>query len=369
MHFNTQIVLDTLHIKDWLINSGEILVIAGPCSAESEEQVLTTAHALAQEPGINVFRAGVWKPRTRPGGFQGVGEEGLKWLSRVKEETGLPVAIEVANPEHIQKALEYGIDFLWIGARTVVNPFSIQEIAECLKGIDIPVMVKNPIHPDLKLWIGALERINQAGINRIIAVHRGFHYYQRQQTRNSPMWEIPIELKRLYPSLPLICDPSHISGKREHILSISQKALDLEMSGLMIESHYNPSVALTDAAQQLSPAQLHEILAKLVVRKTNGTLEFQNRLEKLRTEIDKIDAELLSILAQRMKIIDEIGEYKKQNNITILQIKRWREMLHERLEIGAKTGLDKEFLLKMLELVHEKSIQIQMDIMNRQEKD
>ena len=351
-------------MHEWFKDSGEILVIAGPCSAESEEQVLATALALAEKPGVHIFRAGIWKPRTRPGGFQGVGEQGLKWLQKVKALTGLPVAIEVAKPEHIAKAIEYGIDYLWIGARTVVNPFSIQEIAESLRGVDIPVLVKNPIHPDLKLWIGAIERINQAGINRIIAVHRGFHYYQRQQTRNSPMWEIPIELKRLYPGLPIICDPSHISGKRDHIFGISQKALDLEMNGLMIESHIDPASAQTDSTQQLTPAKLHEILGKLVIRKTNGNIEFQSKLESLRAEIDKIDAELLNILSQRMKIIAEIGEYKKQNNITILQIKRWREMIHERLDTGMKTGLSREFLLNLLELVHNESIQTQIDIMN-----
>ena len=356
--------LETRQLHDWFSSPGEILVIAGPCSAESEEQVMATAQALASNPGVHIFRAGIWKPRTRPGGFQGVGETGLRWLQRVRQETGLPVATEVAKPDHIQKALEYGIDFLWIGARTVVNPFSVQEIAESLRGVDIPVLVKNPIHPDLKLWIGAIERINQAGITRIIAVHRGFHYYQRQQTRNSPMWEIPIELKRLYPALPLICDPSHISGKRDHIFNISQKALDLEMNGLMIESHIDPVSAQTDSTQQLTPEKLHEILGRLVVRKTNGTVEFQSKLENLRAEIDKIDAELINILSQRMKIIAEIGEYKKLNNITILQIKRWREMIHERLDSGMKTGLNREFLLKLLELVHSESIQMQIDIMN-----
>lgn len=354
-------------IQEWLPYDGRLFAIAGPCSAESEDQVLSTAKELARIPEVKVLRAGIWKPRTRPGGFQGAGEIGLQWMQKAGLETGLLTAVEVANPEHLRMALHYNIDMVWLGARTVVNPFSVQEIAEALQGVDIPVMIKNPIHPDVKLWIGAIERIRQAGIDRIIAIHRGFHYFNRVSTRNSPMWEIPIELKRQFPNLPVFCDPSHISGKREHLAGISQKALDLEMEGLMVESHINPAVALTDAAQQLTPAALKDMLDRLTVRKPGGSPEFQSKLESLRAEVDKIDAELLNILAQRMRIIDEIGDYKKENDITILQIKRWRNIIVDRLEIGMKLGLSRDFLQEMLELVHKESIQRQIDIMNQED--
>jgi chorismate mutase len=358
--------LDLIPFQEWLPSAYPVYIISGPCSAETEDQLLTTAHALkSMIPEMGMLRAGVWKPRTRPGGFQGAGEAGLAWMQRAGAETGMMTAVEVANPQHLELALRYQIDVVWLGARTVVNPFSVQEIADALMGIDIPVMIKNPIHPDLKLWMGAIERIHQAGIRKMVAIHRGFHYFSRLSTRNSPMWEITIELKRLYPELPVFCDPSHIAGKREHLQSISQKALDLEMNGLMIESHYDPSVALTDAAQQLSPAALREMLDRLVVRKTMASPEFQTRLEELRGEIDKIDAELLNILAQRMRIIDEIGEYKKENDITILQIKRWRNIILDRLEIGGKLQLPRTFLLELLELVHQESIRRQMDILNK----
>ncbi|MEI6577047.1 MAG: bifunctional 3-deoxy-7-phosphoheptulonate synthase/chorismate mutase type II [Bacteroidota bacterium] len=355
--------LNIISLDQWFPLLKAPLIISGPCSAESEDQVMNTARDLAKVPQVKVFRAGIWKPRTRPDGFQGVGKQGLAWLQRVKAETGLLITTEVASPLHIEQALEAGIDILWIGARTVVNPFSMQEIADSLKGVDIPVMVKNPIHPDIKLWIGALERLNNAGITRLIAVHRGFHYFERQPYRNSPMWEIPIELKRIYPNLPLICDPSHISGKRSGIAAISQKALDLEMDGLMIESHYAPDTALTDARQQLLPADLEKILQNLIVR-SPGDIQFQSRLEQLRTEVDKIDWELLDILGKRMKIVEEIGDYKKENDITVLQIKRWRDIIVDRMDVGIKLGLDRDFLLKVLELIHQESIRRQMDILN-----
>lgn len=356
--------MNILPLSEWLDTSGLPLVISGPCSAESEDQVLTTARELATIPWVKVFRSGIWKPRTRPGGFQGVGNIGLQWLKEVKQNTGLLTTVEVANSAHIEKALEYGIDILWIGARTVVNPFSVQEISDVLRGVDIPVMVKNPVNPDIKLWIGAIERLNHAGINKMIAIHRGFFFFDRSPYRNAPMWEIPIELSRIIPNLPIICDPSHICGKREHILSVSQKALDLEMNGLMIESHFMPEQALTDAGQQLTPGNLQLVLSSLVIRKPTGNIEFQSKLEELRTEIDKIDVELLDILSRRMKIVGEIGEYKKENDITILQIKRWRNIIQNRLEIGMRLGLGNEFLLQMLELVHRESIQIQVDILN-----
>ncbi len=350
---------DILPLRDWLCPDDELCIISGPCSAETREQVMETAYALARIPQIKVFRAGIWKPRTRPSAFEGVGENGLKWLQQVKAETGLLTAVEVANPSHVEACLNHGIDIIWLGARTVVNPFSVQEIAEAVKGTQIPIMVKNPLHPDISLWLGALERINSAGIKKLIAIHRGFYYYKHSMYRNQPMWELPIELKRLVPQLPILCDPSHISGNRELILPISQKALDLEMSGLIIESHCNPDKALTDAKQQILPESLEKLLQQLNIRKTKGTVEFETRLEILRREIDKMDAEFLDILHKRMKIVDEIGKYKKANNITILQIQRWSEIISDRMDIGSKMGFNKEFLLQMLQLIHEESIKRQ----------
>lgn len=357
--------LEILQLIEWLNTNGKPLVIAGPCSAESEEQIMTTAREIAKIPQVNVFRAGIWKPRTRPGEFEGVGNKGLLWLKKAKEETGLKTCVEVAKPEHIELALKNEVDILWLGARTVVNPFSVQEIAEALRGTDIPVMVKNPLNPDIKLWLGAIERINAVGINKILAIHRGFHYFGSTQFRNAPMWEIPIELKRLAPKLPIIVDPSHICGRRDLIEEISQKALDLEMDGLMIESHIKPDKALTDSAQQISPSVLAKLLDNLKIRDVKGDINFQGKLEELRTEIDKLDVELLQILAKRLEIIDEIGTYKKENDITILQMKRWAGIIEDRLSIGSELGLDKEFLKRMLNIIHKESIQRQTDIFNR----
>ena len=358
--------LEILLLAEWLNTNGKPLVIAGPCSAETEEQIMATAREIAKIPQVNVFRAGIWKPRTRPGEFEGVGNKGLLWLKKVKEETGLKTCVEVAKPEHIDIALKNDVDILWLGARTVVNPFSVQEIAEALRGTDIPVMVKNPLNPDIKLWLGAIERINAAGINKIMAIHRGFHYFGSSQFRNAPMWEIPIELKRLVPKLPIIVDPSHICGRRDLIEEISQKALDLEMDGLMIESHFEPDNALTDSAQQISPTVLARLLDKLKIRDTKGDINFQGKLEELRTEVDKLDVELLQILAKRLEIIDEIGNYKKENDITILQMKRWAGIIEDRLSIGSELGLNKEFLKRMLNIIHKESIQRQTDIFNRE---
>ena len=357
--------LNIINLREWLPSVEPPLIIAGPCSAESESQVMTAAIALAKIPQVRVFRSGIWKPRTRPGAFEGVGSIGLKWLQRVRKETGLLVTVEVANPRHVEEALDHNIDILWIGARTAVNPFSIQEISEALKGVDIPVMVKNPLNPDIKTWLGAIERINQTGIKKLIAVHRGFSFFNRTPFRNAPMWEIPIELKRLYPDLPVITDPSHICGNRELILSTAQKALDLEMNGLMIEVHPDPANALTDKNQQITPEQLKNIILKLIVRKESGSIDFANKLEELRSEIDKLDEELIDILARRMMIVEEIGYYKKENKITILQLKRWRQLIHDRIEAGIKLGLSKEFILKLLESLHEETIQRQIDVMNR----
>lgn len=356
-------------IEEWLPSTDKPLVISGPCSAESREQVLETARGLAKIPQVKVFRSGIWKPRTRPSSFEGVGNEGLKWLQDVKAETGLLTTVEVAKPAHIESALKHDVDILWFGARTVVNPFTVQELCEVLKGHDIPVLVKNPLNPDVKLWLGAIERLNKSGITKIAAVHRGFYFYKHALYRNQPMWEIPIELQRLVPGLPIICDPSHICGQRDLLQGVSQKALDLGMAGLMIESHIDPLHALTDADQQVTPQKLAELINNLQVRSISGTAEFETLLEQLRHEIDKIDAELIDILAKRMKIVEEIGQYKKENNITVLQIRRWADIIFDRLNIGSKLGLNKEFLLHMLQLVHKESIRKQEEIMGLKEEE
>ena len=359
--------LDIIPLSKWLPTGNLPLVISGPCSAETHAQVMDTARKLSAIPQVKVFRAGLWKPRTRPSAFEGVGEVGLQWLKDVQQETGLLTAVEVARPEHVEACLKNNVDILWLGARTVVNPFSVQELSEVLKGVDIPVMVKNPLNPDISLWLGALERLNQAGIRKLAAIHRGFYYYRHALYRNQPMWEVPIELQRQVPDLPVICDPSHISGRRDLLLQVSQKALDLEMAGLMIESHCDPDHALTDANQQITPSELERLLGSLIVRQTRGNKEFETKLEMLRREIDKMDAELLDILSRRMQIVDEIGQYKKENNITILQIRRWSDIIFDRLNLGSRIGLDREFLLQMLQLVHEESIRRQESIMSPRE--
>lgn len=358
---------DITPIQEWLDYRDKPLVIAGPCSAETEDQVIETARGIASLPGVRVFRAGLWKPRTRPGAFEGVGDKGLLWMQRVKEETGLKTTVEVAQPIHVEKALKAGIDIVWIGARTVVNPFSVQEIGEAIKGTNLPVMIKNPLNPDLKTWMGALERLNSMNITRLAAIHRGFSFFQNTPYRNSPMWEIPIELKRLCPELPVIIDPSHICGETTRLLSIAQKGLDLEMNGLMIECHVRPQEALTDKKQQITPGQLKELLSQLVIRKESGSIEFLNTLEKLRSEIDKLDQELIEILARRMNVVEEIGKYKKENKITILQLKRWSQIIRERVDSGEHLGLSRSFLMKLLEALHEESIQRQIDVMNRED--
>jgi chorismate mutase len=355
-----------IKIADAFWNPEEFpLIIAGPCSAENEEQVLRTAHQLAKNPKVKAYRAGVWKPRTRPGAFEGMGEKALPWLQKVKKETGLRTAVEVAKPEHVSLALKYDVDILWLGARSVVSPFVVQEIAEALKGSDVTVMVKNPVIPDLKLWLGAIERIYSAGIQQIMEIHRGFHYFEKSPFRNAPMWEIPIELKRLLPQLPIVTDPSHIAGRRDLLQEVAQKAFDLEMDGLMIESHEDPDCALTDAAQQIKPDALEQMLNALILRQKSGTPDFEMQLERLRTEIDKLDGELLQILAKRMEISDEIGEYKREHNITILQMKRWAGIIRDRLSIGTHLGLKESFLMDILKLIHRESILRQTDILNR----
>jgi len=359
------VCVDIEPLASWMPCNEKPFIIAGPCSAETEEQVISTAQEIAKIPMVKVFRAGLWKPRTRPGAFEGVGDQGLEWLKRVRAETGLQVTTEVANPVHVEKALKAGIDILWLGARTVVNPFSVQEIGEALKGVDIPVMVKNPLNPDITTWMGAMERINRHGIKKLIAIHRGFSFYKRSPFRNDPMWEIPIELKRLCPDLPVIVDPSHICGNDKMLLSTSQHALDLEMNGLMVEVHIRPEEALTDREQQITPQQISSLLSQLVIRKPVGSIEFQNQLEELRSEIDKIDQQLIDIMARRMSIVEEIGEYKKANRITILQLKRWNQIIRERITNGLELGLTRKFIMKLLEAVHEESIQRQKDVMNK----
>lgn len=349
-------LLDILPLEEWCKKGRQPLIISGPCSAESEEQVLTTARQIDSLGSVKVFRAGIWKPRTRPNSFEGMGEDALKWLQSVQQETSLKTAVEVANPKHVELALKYGVDILWLGARTVVNPFSVQEIADALRGVENPIMVKNPLNPDVSLWIGALERINQVGVKKLVAIHRGFDFLKRSPYRNAPMWEVPIELKRRIPDLPIIVDPSHIAGNRELLFDIAQRALDLDMDGLMIESHHQPENALTDAAQQISPEKLGEILDKLIVRRQKGNYDFQHKLEEYRSEIDKLDGVLIETLAQRFKIIDEVGEYKHHNNIAIFQVKRWSNILKDRLENGESQGINSKFLLKVLQLVHKESI-------------
>lgn len=351
--------LDLLPLSSWIPGYQHPLVISGPCSAESREQVLETARQLSLIPQVKILRAGIWKPRTRPSSFEGVGAMGLQWLAEAKANTGLLTAVEVAKPEHIEACLEHHIDVLWLGARTVVNPFVVQELAEALQGTDIPVMVKNPLHPDIQLWLGALERLNKAGIRKLVAIHRGFYYYKHSLYRNQPMWEIPIELKRLLPDMPLLCDPSHICGRRDLIKTVSQKAMDLEMNGLIIESHCNPDQALTDARQQLHPNTLQEVLSGLQIKDTLPHHSLHHQLEQMRREIDKMDAELIDILDKRMRIVEDIGRYKRENNITILQLKRWRDMINDRLDMGTQLGLNKEFLMDLLRVIHEESIKRQ----------
>lgn len=352
--------------NSWAKVTKEPFLIAGPCSAETEEQLVATAHLLAKTGRVSVLRAGIWKPRTRPGEFEGIGSIGLEWLKRAKAETGLPTAVEVATAKHVEEALAAGVDVLWVGARSTANPFTVQEIADALKGADVPVIVKNPVNPDLSLWIGALERINNAGITKLAAIHRGFSSYEKSAFRNEPMWDLAINLKTHAPELPIICDPSHICGNRELIPYIAQKALDLDMQGLIIESHIDPSVAWTDAKQQVTPAALDEIMSRLEIRKpVAGNAEVKDKLAELRAQIDKIDDLLIQKVAERMQIVEKIGNYKKDNGITILQVNRWEEILNKRITYASALKLGKEFTEKFLELLHSESIRKQTEIMNK----
>jgi chorismate mutase len=359
--------IDNSPIREWKGYKDRPYLISGPCSAETEEQVMQTARELSQLKEINVFRAGIWKPRTRPNSFEGVGTEGLKWLRRVKQETGMLVGTEVANEKHVYEALKYGIDMLWIGARTSVNPFTVQEISDALNGVDVMVLVKNPINPDLELWTGAIERIARAGITRIGAIHRGFSSFEKTVYRNQPNWQLPIELRRRFPDIPIICDPSHISGSRLYLHEISQKAMDLNFDGLMIESHINPAVALSDASQQLTPNDLKELLSRLVYRNANPSdPKLLDVLGELRQQIDIYDDHLLDILEKRMKVAETIGQYKKENNITILQSTRWDEIINKVISRGKTKSLSHEFIDIIFKAIHQESINHQMRVMNNE---
>ena len=337
------------------------LVIAGPCSAETEEQLLNTARILAAE-GIRIYRAGLWKPRTKPGGFEGVGEKGIAWMQRVKREMGMYTATEVATHQHVETALKGGIDLLWIGARTAANPFAMQEIADALRGVDIPVLVKNPVSPDLELWIGAIERIHNAGIRRLGAIHRGFTSIDKSLYRNHPMWAIPIELHRRLPSLPIFCDPSHIGGKRELIAPLSQQAMDLGFDGLIIEAHCTPDSAWSDKAQQVTPDALAYILRNLVIREQTTTTE---NLNELRAQIDKLDDQLLELLVRRMRVSRDIGQYKKEHDMPILQTQRYEELLARRAAQAVELGMDREFMRTVLQAIHEESVRQQMEVLGK----
>ncbi len=354
-------------LRSWLddFNLNHPLVIAGPCSAETEEQVLDIARQL-KDSDVSIYRAGIWKPRTRPGGFEGVGAIGLKWLQKAKAETGLLMAVEVANANHVKLALEHDIDMLWIGARTTVNPFAVQEIADALAGTDKIVLIKNPVNPDLALWLGGVERVYNAGIKKLGVIHRGFSTYEKTKYRNIPEWQLAIELHDKFPDLPIICDPSHITGRRHMIQEVSQQALDLNYDGLMIETHNDPDKAWSDAAQQVTPDMLKEIMKNLVVRKkTDETYEFNSRLKNLRMRIDEHDSKLIEVLGKRMRIADEIGALKRENNVAILQNMRWKEILDKMTTEGKQENLGEEFILRLFRAIHQESISHQENVINK----
>ena len=353
-------------MRTWLddFNLNHPLVIAGPCSAETEDQVLKIAHDL-KDTDVSVYRAGIWKPRTRPGMFEGVGAIGLKWLDKVKKETGLLTATEVANSSHVKLALEYDIDILWIGARSTVSPFIVQEIADALKGTDKIVLVKNPVNPDLALWLGGIERLYSANIKKLGVIHRGFSTYEKSKYRNNPEWQLPIELQNRFPDIPLICDPSHIAGRRDILQDISQTALDLNFDGLMIETHIDPDNAWSDAAQQIAPSVLVKMMNDLKIRTlTSEEADYKNQLNTLRTQIDVIDHGLLETLGKRMKVAVSIGELKKKKNVAVLQTKRWNEILGNMILEGEKKGLSEEFVLRMFKAIHQESINNQEKVIN-----
>lgn len=341
------------------------MVISGPCSAESPEQVMEIATALAKTGKVDVLRAGIWKPRTKPGMFEGIGVKGLPWMAEAKQVTGLPIAVEVATAKHVENALQFDVDILWIGARTTVNPFSVQEICDALRGTDVPVLIKNPLNPDLELWSGGIERLQKVGVKNIGMIHRGFSSYGNTEFRNAPMWHLPIEMKRRYPEMLMICDPSHICGNRTGLQAVSQKSIDLDFDGLMIETHLDPDNAWSDAKQQITPEILSEMFDDLKWRvEKSDAEEFLNALAVLRAQINHVDDELLQLIGQRMKIADKIGTYKKENNITILQTHRWNEILETAFPKGEKVGLSKDFITKYFDAIHMESINHQNKIMN-----
>ncbi|EAQ42262.1 bifunctional 3-deoxy-7-phosphoheptulonate synthase/chorismate mutase type II [Polaribacter sp. MED152] len=355
---------NTAALRTWLddMKLDHPLVIAGPCSAETEEQVLKIAHEL-KDSDVNYYRAGIWKPRTRPGNFEGVGALGLKWLKKVKEETGMKTCTEVANAAHVKLALENDVDLLWIGARTAVSPFIMQELADALHGTDKIVLVKNPINPDLALWLGGIERLYTADIKNLGAIHRGFSTYEKSKYRNVPEWQIAIEFKNRFPDLPLICDPSHITGNREMIFDVSQTALDLNFDGLMIETHWDPENAWSDAAQQVTPTKLKQIMQDLKIRKQTETdSTYRDSLENLRAQINVVDGQLIDLLGKRMKVADQIGELKKEQNVAVLQSRRWNEILGNMILEGQEKGLSEEFVLRMFKAIHQESINHQESI-------
>ena len=357
--------MDIVQTGSWGFGEGP-LIIAGPCSAESEEQLMATARALKATGRVHLLRAGLWKPRSRPSSFTGEGFRALEWLRRVKAETGLRVAVEVASPEHARAAIEAGVDALWIGARTVSNPFSVDTIASALRGSDIPVMVKNPLSPDLDLWEGAIERVYSAGIRKIAAIHRGLTPYNKSRYRNLPQWELAIELRSRIPSLPVICDPSHMSGKASLVPEMAQKALDMNMAGLMIEVHHDPASALSDREQQLTPDEFEKMMGSLLFRShTSSDIGFINHLEELRNRIDSIDYQLIGLLASRMRISGEMGEYKCRSGVTVFQLDRWLEILESRTQQGVSEGLDIEFVGRVIRMIHEESIRCQDVVMKK----
>lgn len=354
-------------IKHWLPQINNPLIIAGPCSLETEEQTMETARMLAKDHRVFVYRGGIWKPRTRPGSFEGIGSIGLKWLQMVREETGLPVGTEIANAQHAEEALKAGLDVLWIGARSTASPFVVQEIADVVQGTDAVVMVKNPVNPDVQLWVGAFERLSRAGIKNLVAIHRGFTPFRETEYRNYPNWKTVIELRRLMPNLPIICDPSHIGGKREYLYDISQKAFDMGLEGLMIESHRDPSCALSDKEQQLTPADLAKLLDRLIIRNaTTENKQFENQLELLRNRIDALDRELLETLSARMEIARQIGQYKKDNNVTALQIGRFSELMDKRIKLGESLSLNGHLVQQLFQHIHEDSVRLQTEIMDKE---
>lgn len=354
-----------MNLQTTIKNADRPFVIAGPCSAESEEQVLTICQEIADKKLASALRAGIWKPRTRPDSFEGIGEEALPWLVKAGQLTGLPTTTEVANKTHVEAALKAGIDFLWIGARTTVNPFAVQEIADALKGVEIPVMIKNPVNPDVELWLGAFERFEKVGLTDLAAIHRGFSVYKHEKYRNVPSWELPIALKERRPDLPMICDPSHITGKRNLLLEVSQKALDLNFEGLMIETHPNPEAAWSDAAQQVTSEGLENILNKLILRSSEVKTDVASELDKMRLKTSLLDDRIFDLLAERMRVSDDVGQFKRANNITILQQEHWARIIANRMNQAGDYNLTQQFIRQMMDAIHQESIRHQVKVMNK----